>query len=257
MSNYRSILSFVVMGVLAFGMGAQAVERELTIGNLKQIPSYMDGPPQLIYVNGVTAGLADPAEVYVNVVSEMGFGSYVAVPGCLAYCADGTTICDPYYGDADCIAASQVGPCLCAVDEGGLWMAEDADLALPNGATSWMITDYAYQTTTWAGAAPYSIHSALYKYESCTTAPDALVDYWTWECCTSPVLIPGTDYTTALDADGGVRIYIHLDAPVLIPELVMLKLTWYGDAAGLTENVGWYITEWSEVGDNEDFWSTF
>jgi len=209
MSNVRLVLGVMALGVLAFGMSAQALEPNGFFANLKSVPP--DAAVSYI-VNGETVrDLAHPAILYQD------------------------TLKTPWYAGNDGDTGAD------AWDE-----ADDLTMDLPNGATSWLVTGYTVGVYAGAGAAPYNMTSGLYTMNECTTDPNSLIDWVLGVCCPSPTAIPGTEVTTAIGVDGIVYVTYNLPAAVSVPKDSWMALDWDVPAGGAGH--GWLLGDVPEIG---------
>ena len=137
--------------------------------------------------------------------------------------------------------------------DGTLWVAEDIEMLLPNGAVEWGICQYGYRTYAFGGTAPYDIHSSMYRYDDCTISPVSLVDWMTGTCCVSAEEIPGTEADVTIPVDGSVEVTINLPtAPVTVDKWAFMVLDYSG--ANVADNAGWIIAYEAELGYTDDVW---
>jgi hypothetical protein len=186
------------------------------------IPQDQIGEIQYLTNGSPIAGLDDPAYVYNN--QQDGYTS-LRVPD------------------------SAAGP-------GTIWLADDISLGLPNGNFTWDITAYGYMTYGFGGTAPYDVHSALYRFDACTSSPVPLVDWYTGDCCVDPEEIAGTGTDITIPWDGMVTYTYTLPAVVNIERDVFMYLNYSGD--NVADNAGWIIAgscdDKCDVGFTDDFW---
>ena len=226
MSRLTSIFSVLVIGTLAVGADSRGESPKADAG-FRAIPEVQAG--EILHLSndgagGARGGIEDPAIVYDNHAASY---SYVRVPDS---------------------------------DDGALWLADDIRLGnLPDGATEWEITSYGYMTYAFDGTGPYNVHSALYRFDACTSTPVPLIDFYTGDCCAFPEEIADTAADFIIYEDGFVEVTYNLPVSVIVDKYFLMYLEFSGN--NVADNAGWVIAGEVEgarydyeTGFTDDFW---